>query len=166
MKFIVDEKDINNYFILTDVGLLSSEEAEVLLTDTKRNLHTSWWLSPADNTASGLRVVDESGAIVKAPSVASGWDLGVRPALRFTCSARVNVGDQLVIGKETWMVALVSPVSDSIAVCDRIVGKTKFCSGAVTDYRDSDVRCWILDWAAGRGILPASLQQVLNNLTM
>lgn len=159
MKFVISDKD---RFDISCINLLSCEEAELLLTPEQKVLGEMWWLgsSVADHSAG---VVDRKGQISSA-SVAFA-DFGVRPALRFMSNINARVGDKIEIGGETWTVVVTSAVADSVALCDRIVGHTRYCNdlSVSNDFESSDIKSWLDTWAWERGF---ASNQTLEMLSM
>lgn len=148
-------KDIASSFHVVDVELLSAQEADVLMTEETRAMNNLWWLRSLDDDGH-LQVVDPKGNIQSAPDVAVDWQLGVRPAMWFHGTMAFNVGDKIEAGGETWTVALVSPVADSIAICDRLVERSVFNTSdfkSPKDYENSFVRSWIDRWSIEHGLV-------------
>lgn len=162
MKFCFDNSDVGVRINISDITLLDEQEAEYLVPPVKRRNEEAWWLRSSDKADRNLYLVSRDGTIAKKNSPY--LELGVRPALRFRCNADVHAGDTLSVGNEDWTVLMTSAVSDSIALCNRVVGLSRYDSSRVvsTDFEGTSIKEFVNEWAMDRGIFPTTLFQELN----
>ncbi len=155
------KKDIN--IDISEVTLLSAEEAEALLTSLQRATYPLWWwLRSPGSGPNCVAYVYSNGTVFTYGSSVLDINHGVRPALRI-CNPEPSdlvPGESFEAGGERWTL-----ISDDLALCDRIVGKSAFRTDYkapyANDYEKSDVKKWLENWALERGLYTtAQLEQM------
>lgn len=136
---------------IAEVTLLSAEEYEAA-KDVIPMRDEFWWLrSPCSEGSNRAGFVDDRGRL-DFDGVDNEY-VGVRPALRIRKlrSSNLSRGDKFELARHVWTI-----VSDSLALCDDIVGYTRFRKDwkdeEANDYESSDIRAWLECWAVGEGI--------------
>ena len=142
-KIITVERDI----CITDVTLLTKEEAETLPKEI-RNIDKWWWLRSPSHSQFGAALMASYGAPYYDYVNSSG--VGVRPALKIE-STNLTKGDKFEMAGQKWTV-----INEDTALCDDIVGKAHFRKDwkapDANDYEASDIKKWLAEWARERGI--------------
>ena len=135
-----------------EITLLSKEE----YTDSKDviPLYDRWWWlrSPGFFEYTAAFINGKYGDVGR-----NGYNVneefGVRPALKIRnlSSLNLKIGDKVFLFGKQWTV-----ISDSLVLCDEVIGETyfrkDFMSPDANDYEHSDIKQWLENWAAARGI--------------
>lgn len=136
---------------ITGITLLSVEEYEACKDVIPRAVSWWWLRSPSAHYVKYVAYVVYDGWVY---DLNVDFGTGARPALQISNLASVNlsIGDKLMLAGRTWTV-----ISGTLALCDDIVGETKFREDwkmpDANNYEKSDVKKWLENWARERGIL-------------
>ena len=143
-KIVTTKQDIR----ITDVTLLTTEEAEALPVKMKA-IGKWWWLRSPGRSQDFAAFVDYDGALYDYYSVNIS-DVGVRPALKIE-STDLMVDDKFELAGQQWTV-----INEDTALCDNIVGKAHFRKDwkapDANDYEASDIKKWLENWVIEKGI--------------
>lgn len=127
------------------ITLLTADEVKTYYKKIKV-IEETWWLC-TEGTLSNTAVVVHSDGYIYYPGCFFDTELGVRPALVIGDSESLKTGDQFILGNYRWTM-----ISDRLALCDDIIGKTCFKSLLTTrdkgynNYTNSDIKEWLWDW--------------------
>ena len=136
---------------ITEITLLSVEEAEKLDEDT-RYIGDPWWLRSPGDFDDFAAIVNPNGVVYADGSYVDST-YGVRPALTISNlqASNLRIGDQFILADEQWTV-----IGKDKALCDDIVGRAPFRKAwkapDANDYEKSDVKRWLKKWLSGKGI--------------
>ena len=147
-KIVKQEIDL----AITEITLLSREEYKTAknVISYVKNL---WWLrSPATNTSEEAGIVCLDGWVDY--DIVDDDLIYVRPALRIhnLKASGLDIGNKFSLADYDWTI-----ISNDLALCDDIVGRTCFRKHWGADdanvYDASDVKVWLGNWASENGIV-------------
>lgn len=149
-KIIVSTAEIE--LEIEEVTLLSAEEYNAY-KERIPPVHCWWWLrSPGRGTDLAANVRSEETTDYRGDLVVHGT-CAVRPVLKIRnpLAANLEILDRFTLAKHTWTV-----ISEDLAICDDIVGKTCFRNdwkaADANIYEVSDIKTWLAGWTQENGI--------------
>lgn len=150
LRIVKEEKNIN----ITDITLLTKEEAEIVPESLVR-ANSAWWLRSPGIHEFRVLLVDSGHGSINTVGLPAAAENGVRPALKISnlWSSDLSVGDKFELAGREWTV-----INGDTALCDDIVGKTAFLKNYdeytddINDYEQSDIKRWLKSWANKNGI--------------
>ena len=127
---------------ISGATLLTADEVKSLLTINDRACELWWWLRSPGHGQHDAATVDDDGSVHAYGDNVSHGSVGVRPALQIAnleCS-NLEIGDKFCFGNEYFKV-----ISANLALCDLIVGYTRFDASS-NDYARSEIKAYVDHW--------------------
>lgn len=144
-----------------EATLLSIEEYKEAVKNIKY-VDNDWWLrSPGKFDKFAPFVSSKHGNVVSGYNDHITSQFGVRPALRIDNLQSLNLkaGDKIILAGHNWTI-----ISDRLALCDEIIGKSAFREDWKEDnannYERSDIKKWLEHWAKENGLSEEQMSEV------
>ena len=130
---------------VTEITLLSIEEAKEVNENT-RCIHNNWWLRSPGNDTKYAAYITCDGDVYEDGFNVDYSHFGVRPALKIrNMNSKLNIGDAIIFAEKKWTV-----INDTTVLCDSIIGESCFRNdwGATdaNDYEASDIKKFLEAW--------------------
>ncbi len=149
-----NREEIKEPLKVTGITLLSIKEYETA-KEYVPLVNGWWWLRSPGDISGRAAYVEHYGRVNTYGNYVDSTDIAVRPALLILNldSSNLNPGDRIVdfCGSD-WTV-----ISDNMVLCDTEVGthcfREDWVADGANDYKKSDVKKWLENWARERGII-------------